>query len=104
MRLHEPSSSALKIFILRQWKAKVRAKSKNDIDEVETFLRDIRERRDKQFEITPLLEGLAGLNVGPMRSFASGSCTIDELDQVIEESFDDTVGSPPWHEHFIQII
>jgi hypothetical protein len=104
MRLHEPSSYTLKIFILRRWKTKVRATFKNDIDEVETFLRDVQEPWGKQFEVTHFFEGLAGLNVGPMRSFASGSCAIDQLNQVIEEFFNETVSPPPWQDHFIQVI
>ena len=104
MRLHELSSYVLEIFVLRAWKRKVRATLKSDIDEVETFLRDIQEERDGQFRTTAFFDGLARLSVGPMRSFISGSCTVDELDEVIRKFFDESIGSPTWQEHFIQIM
>ena len=104
MRLHEPGSYTLKIFVLRRWKTKVRTVLKNDIDEVETFLRDIQEQMDKQFDISAFFEVLAGLSVGPMRSSASGTCTTDELDRVIKEFFSETTGSLPWKEHFVQVV
>jgi hypothetical protein len=103
MRLHEPNSYVLEIFVLRGWKLKLRETIKSDIDEVETFLQDVQEQRDGQFQATAFFEGLSRLNVGPVRSFVSGSCTRDDLDQVIKEFFGESVGSPTWREHFIQI-
>jgi hypothetical protein len=104
VRLHELSSYIFNIFILRQWKTKVGAVSENDADEVETFLKDLQQLSKEQIDATPFLERLAGLSVGPIRSLAAGSCSGHDLDQVVEEYFDETVIALSWQEYFTQII
>jgi hypothetical protein len=103
VQLHELSSSALQIFILRQWKAKIGAASQREVDEIETLLEDLRLQSSKQSSITSLFERLANLNVGPIRASVSGSCSEQDLNEVIREFFDAVRGSSSWQEHFDEL-
>jgi len=104
VRLHEPSSYTLMTFILRQWKTKIGATSKDEVEEVEFFLEDLRLQNNNQSEIASLFERLARLNVGPIRTFVSGSCSEQDLNEVIEEFFDDARGASSWKERFTNVI
>lgn len=104
VRLHDLSSYTLKSFILRRWKTKIGAASKNEIDEVETFLSDLRLQSGEQPPIAGFFERLANLNVGPIRAFISGSCSEQDLNEEIQESFDRMRVSLSWQEHFDNLI
>jgi hypothetical protein len=104
VRLHDLSSYTLKSFILRQWKTKIGAASKNELDEVETFLRDLRLQSSEQPPTAGFFESLANLNVGPIRAFISGSCSEQDLNEEIQESFDKLRASLWWQEHFDNLI
>jgi hypothetical protein len=104
VRLHELSSYTLEIFILRQWKTKVGAASKGEIDEVQIFLRDLRLQMSERPPAAGFFERLANLNVGPIRAFVSGSCFEQDLHEVTREFFDETHGSSSWQEHFDILI
>ena len=100
VRLHELGSYALQIFVLRQWEAKIGVVSQWERDEIATFLEDLRLESSEQNSIATSLERLANLNVGPIRSFVSGSCSVQDLNEVIREFFDAVLGHSPWQEHF----
>lgn len=100
MRLHELSSYALQTFILRDWKTKIGVAFQWEVDEIETFLEDLRLQSSNQRSIVALFERLANLNVGPIRVSASGSCSEQDLNQVIQEFFDAVRGSSSWREYF----
>ena|SRR5271154_3905524 len=104
VQLHELSSYTLKTFILRQWKARIAAASKGEVEEIEIFLEDLRLQSGEPGGIASLFERLAGLNVGPIRAFVSGSCSEQGLNEVIPEFFDQARGSLSWKEHFISVI
>jgi hypothetical protein len=72
VQLHKVSSYTLKTFIMRQWNASIGAASKDEVEEIEVFLEDLRNEPD---EIASLFGRLAGLNVGPIRALVSGSCS-----------------------------
>jgi hypothetical protein len=101
--LHEPSSYALTIFIVRQWKTKIESSSKDEIEEIQLFLEDLRLQNNNQAEIVSLFERLAHLNVGPIRTGVSGSCPEQDLNEVIEEYFDEARGASSWKDHFINV-
>jgi hypothetical protein len=103
-RLQELSSYTLKILILRRWKTKIGAASKGEIDEVEIFLRDLQLQMSEHPPAAGFFERLANLNVGPIRAFVSGSCSEQDLNEVIQEFFDETYGSSSWQEHFDILI
>src|SRR5271170_782320 len=75
VRRHELGSYVLQTFILRDWKTKIGVAPKWEVDEIETFLEDLRLQSSQQSSITALFERLAYLNVGPIRAFVSGSCS-----------------------------
>ena len=103
VRLHELSSYALQTFILRDWKTKIGVAFQWEVDEIETFLEDLRLQSSNQRSIVALFERLANLNVGPIRVSASGSCSEQDLNQVIQEFFDAVRGSSSWQGHFNEL-
>ena len=103
MRLHELGSYALQTFILRDWKTKIGVVSQREADEIETFLEDLRLLGSEQSSIAALFERLANLNVGPIRVSASGSCSEQDLNEVIREFFDIVRGSSSWQGHFNEL-
>jgi hypothetical protein len=104
VRLHEMSSYTLKTFILRQWKARIGAASKEEVEEIVLLLEDLRLQSSEPDGITSLFQRLAGLNIGPVRVFVAGSCSEEDLNEVIPEFFDEARGSSSWQEHFISPI
>jgi hypothetical protein len=104
VRLHELSSYTLKTFILRQWKARIGAASIEEVEEIGIFLEDLRLQNSEPGGIASLFERLAGLNVGPIRAFVSGSCSEQDLNEVIPEFFEEARGSSSWQEHFTSVI
>src|SRR5271156_3828125 len=103
VRLHELGSYTLQIFVLRQWEAKTGVASQWEIDEIETFLEDLRLNRSDQSSIAASFERLANLNIGPIRAFVSGSCPEQDLNEVIHEFFDVVRGSSSWQDHFDEL-
>src|ERR1700722_13229310 len=103
VRLHELGSYALQIFVLRQWEAKTGVASQREVDEIETFLADLRLISSEQSSIATSFERLANLNIGPIRAFVSGSCSEQDLNEVIQEFFDVVRESSSWQEHFDEL-
>ena len=103
VRLHELGSYALQIFVLRQWEAKIGVASQRDVDEIETFLEDLRLKSSEQSSIAISFERLANLNIGPIRAFVSGSCSEQDLNEVIQEFFDVVRGSSSWQDYFDEL-
>ena len=103
VRLHEPGSYALQTFLLQQWEAKIGVLSQREVEEIETFVEDLRIQGSEQSSIAALFERLANLNVGPIRAFVSGSCSVQDLNEVIKEFFDAVRGPSSWQEHFDEL-
>jgi hypothetical protein len=95
VRLHEQSSYTLKTFILRHWKARIGSASKSEVEEIEIFLEDLRLQSGEPGGIASLFQRLADLNVGPIRAFVSGSCSEQDLNEVIAEFFGKLAGPRP---------
>jgi hypothetical protein len=104
VRLREHNSHTLKSFILQQWKTRIGAASKNEIDEVEIFLSDLRLQTSEPSPTADFFERLANLNVGPIRASLSGDCSEQDLNDVIQEFFDKTRASLSWQENFENLI
>jgi hypothetical protein len=100
VRLHELSSYSLQILILRDWKTKIGVTSQWEVDEIERLFEDLRLESSEQSSVPSLFERLANLNVGPIRASVSGSCSEQDLNEVIREFFDAVRGSSSWQEHF----
>jgi hypothetical protein len=100
VRLHELGSYTLQTFVLRQWEAKIGVASQWEVGEIETFLKDLRLKSSEQSPTASLFGRLANLNVGPIRASVSGSCSEQDLNEVIREFFDGVRGSSSWQEHF----
>jgi hypothetical protein len=100
LRLHSLDSYALSGYVLRDWRRKIEAPSKSDLEDVEIFLKDLRDYCRNQDSDTPLFVGLDRMSVGPIRASVSGSCSINDLDAAIQMFFDDKYGSSFWREHF----
>ena|ERR1700733_8855488 len=100
LRLQSLQSYTLKGYVLRDWRKKIEARSKSELEDVEIFLEDLRHRCRNQDSDTPLFVGLDRLSVGPIRAFVSGSCSIQDLDAAIQTFFDDACGASFWREHF----
>jgi hypothetical protein len=104
VRLHELGSYKLKIFVLREWKLKIGAVSKDEIDEIAIFLRDFVPINRDYALASIVFEKLEGLNVGPIRASVSGYCSCEELDAVLQGYFENARGSSFWPEHFDNLV
>jgi hypothetical protein len=104
VRLHELGSYMLKVFVLRGWKLKIGAVSKNEIDEIVTFLRDFVPLSREYASASIMFEKLESLNVGPIRASVSGSCSYEDLDAVLRGYFENARGSSFWPEHFGNLV
>ena len=93
VQLHELGSYTLQTFVLRHWEAKIGVASQWEIDEIETLLEDIRLQGSQQSSVASLFERLSNLNIGPVRAFVSGSCSVHELHEVIQGFLDPVRGS-----------
>jgi hypothetical protein len=89
---------------LQQWKAKIGDASQQESNEIEAFLEDLRLQSSNQRSIATSFERLANLNVGPIRAFVSGSCSVQDLNEVIQEFFDAVRGSSSWREYFDNLL
>ena len=103
VRLHALDSYTVSGYVLRDWKRKIRAASKSELDDVEVFLKDLRHHIRKQDYGETFFDALDGLNVGPLRALASGSCAVQDLDAIIQASFDETHVSSSWREFFDEV-
>jgi hypothetical protein len=100
VRRHDAGSYVLQFFVLRQWEAKIGVASQREADEIATFLEDLRFQNSDQHPIASLFQRLSNLSVGPIRAFASGSCAVEDLNEVIQKYFEIVSGSSSWQEHF----
>jgi hypothetical protein len=100
VRRHALDSYSLTSYVLRDWEKKIGAASVCELGDVDVFLKDLRHHSRKQDSGASFFDGLDGLSVGPIRAFVSGSCSIQDLDAVIQAFFDETHGSSSWREHF----
>jgi hypothetical protein len=99
LRLHAPDSPVLAGYVLRDWERTVKVSSKDDRNDIGIFIQDLRHRINKQPLDTSFFDRLDGLNVGPVRAFVSGSCSLQDLDTVIPEFFADVRDGFSWREH-----
>jgi hypothetical protein len=100
LRLHALDSYALNGYVLRDWRIKIDAQSKSELEDVEIFVKDLRHHcRNKDLDAS-LFDSLDRLSVGPIRVFVSGSCSIQDLDAEIQMFLDETFGSSFWRDHF----
>jgi hypothetical protein len=67
---------------------------------IEVFLNDLRLEGSEHKSATSFFNSLNGLSVGPIRALASGSCSIRDLDVVIQDFFGETTATPAWRERF----
>jgi hypothetical protein len=100
LRLHAPDSPALTGYVMRNWEGIVKVSSRNDRDDIRIFIQDFRDHIRKQPFDTSLFDRLAGLSIGPIRAFVSGSCSVQDLDTVISEFFADIRDAFSWRECF----
>jgi len=100
LRLHTLDSYAINGYFLRDWRRRIEASSKSELEDVEIFLKDLRHHCRSQDSDTSLFDGLDRLSVGPIRTFVSGSCSIQDLDAEIQMFLDETCASSFWREHF----
>jgi hypothetical protein len=101
VRAHEDNSSNLQIFLSKKWKDRIGVTSKFEIKEFEELLGDLRIQNPGEASVDSLFEQLERLNVGAIRTFASGSCEIDDLTEIIQERFDEVPqGSGNWYSCF----
>jgi hypothetical protein len=100
LRLHAPDSRALAGYVLRDWERIVKVSSRDDRDDIGIFIQDFRDHIRKQPLDTSFFDRLGGLNVGPIRAFVSGSCSMQDLDTVIPEFFAGIRDAFSWREHF----
>ena len=91
-------SHTLTGYVLRNWKMKIGAASKSDLDDVEIFVKDLQHHCRKQDSVTSFFDSLDGMSVGPIRALVSGSCSFKDLDEAIQVFFNETYGASSWLE------
>lgn len=103
VRLTALDSYTLSGYVLRDWKTKINATSKGELDDVDVFLKDLRHHIRKQDYGETFFDALDNLNVGPVRALASGSCAAQDLDAIVQMHLDKTYGSSSWREFFDEV-
>jgi hypothetical protein len=87
-------------YVFRNWKMKIGAASKSDLDDVEIFVKDLRHHCRNQDSVSSFFDSLEGLSVGPLRALVFRSCSFKDLDEVFQVFFNEMRGSSSWIEHF----
>ena len=100
LRSHEQECYTISAYAIRDWKIRIEGAPAREVDELESFLEDIRLQICEQQAATLFFERLQELVVGPIRSLVSGSCSASGLDEVIPLFFDGIPKSSSWPEHF----
>jgi hypothetical protein len=91
-------------YVLREWTTKIEASSDADIIDIQFFLEDLGHYSSTDNSwCSDYFDYLGTLNVGPIRVFGAGSCSVDELDTVILTLFGGTIATRIWRESFIQL-
>jgi hypothetical protein len=103
LRLHLSDEYELKGFLLKEWRDLLRVPS-YDEEEIEIFVGSLRSEIKSNNSGRAFLEKIDGLGVGPIRMFASGSCSTDDLDQIVPLFFEGRVLSRgSWQDDFDHI-
>jgi hypothetical protein len=100
LRLHEADSSPLTAYVLRDWERIAKVHSRDDRDDIDVFIQDLRYRVRKRAPDASFFDVLGGLDIGPLRAFVSGSCPVQDLDAVIPKFFAEMQGMSSWRDHF----
>jgi hypothetical protein len=96
-------SYALTSYVLQGWETKIKATSESDFADVEIFLKDLQYHGRKRDYVASFFDRLGGLSVGPIRTFVSGSCSLGDLDEVIQSFFDHPRGTSSWRQYFDEL-
>lgn len=103
VRLPALDSYTVSGYVLRDWKRKINTTSKDELDDVDVFLKDLRHHVRKQDYGKTFFDALDNLNVGPVRALASGSCAAQDLDAIVQTYLDKTYGASSWREFFDEV-
>jgi hypothetical protein len=101
LRLYMQNSFTLTGYILRNWKAKIGALPREELNDIAVFWEDLRFHfREEHLSNVGFFDRLQKLDVGPVRTFVSGSCLCNELDTIIPTYFTGLIPSLNWRESF----
>ena len=101
LQFHMQNSYTLTGYVLQNWGAKIQVTSEGEFSDVEVFLEDLRHHcRTSPTSDARFFDRLTRLSVGPLRTFVSGSCLVQELDTVLPMFFDGQVGLSAWQRSF----
>ena len=100
LQLHARDSYTLTSYVLRDWETKIGVVSKRELSDIENLLNDLRHHSRRQDSDGSFFKTLEVLNVGTIRAFVSGSCSLQDLDTVVQVFFDETGDGARWRDHF----
>jgi hypothetical protein len=87
-------------YVLREWKQKLGINDLCEYDDINFFINDLRHQCGMLPLDTSFFQILKNLDVGPIRVFVSGSCSTQDLDEIIQMFFDKTSVASSWRERF----
>ena len=84
-------------FIVKNWKTLIENCSQSDLSFIQCFLDDIAYYAQQDQEICKnYFDKLEHLSVGPIRQFASGMCTIDDVSEIVSLFFGASCAGITW--------
>jgi hypothetical protein len=101
LRFHLEDSYTLTGYVLHNWKSKTNMAVDCEVRDVEAFLEDLRHHSlTSAMSDCVFFDLLNGLSVGPVRTFVSGFCHVEELDTLLPMHFGGAVEPSSWQESF----
>jgi hypothetical protein len=92
-------------YVLREWTTKIKASSSADVIDIQFFLEDLcHYNGTDNLWRSDYFDYIGTLNVGPVRVFGAGSCSVDELDSVMLTLLGGKIATRIWRESFIQLV
>ena len=88
-------------FVLKCWEDMVLRSASLEICSIRDFLNDLGYYSQETEELSGIFfRRLDKLNVGPIRTFASGACVVSDLDKVVTTFFGSRVPGGSWRQFF----
>ena len=88
-------------FVLKSWERMFLDSASFEISSINDFLSDLGYYSQEIEELSgTYFRRLGKLNVGPIRTVASGACVLSDLDKVITTFFGSTMRAGPWRQFF----
>jgi hypothetical protein len=104
LHLDEADSCGLKGYVLRDWESTLHLEIESERYAIQTLLGDLQSfSQTNKRSSRAFFERLSTLNVGPIRTFVTGACALEDLDSALPSFFNGNISASSWVESFITL-